>query len=211
VDGIVLARERTNEQYLPAGTELMRIGRLEDLEVEADVLSQEVTAVKVGDPAEVSGPSIGSQPATATVRRIYPAGFTKISSLGVEQQRVKVILGFEPKELQRLLHPADGQQGLGVDYRVRVRIFTKERSGVVVVPRSAVFLKASGDWAAYVVDNGRARLTDVQVGLMNDEQVEIVKGVNSKDVVILAPETNLKDGDRVKLTVEKRQDKTALD
>jgi len=204
VDGVVLAREVTNEQYLTAGTELMRIGRLEDLEVEADVLSQEVTDIKVGDRADVSGPSIGPEPAIATVGRIYPAGFTKVSSLGVEQQRVKVVLDFDPSELSRLLHPADGQQGLGVDYRVRVRIFTKEKSDVVVVPRSAVFRRADGGWAVYVVDKGRAKHTHVTVGLMNDEQAEIVNGVTADMVVILAPETNLKDGDRVQYNEERR-------
>ncbi len=95
-----------------------------DLEVEADVLSLDVVAAKVGDRAEIYGPAIGKPPAQAVVSRIYPAGFTKVSSLGVEQQRVKVILRFKQTDLQRLLK----DRRLGVGYRVRVRIFTADKT-----------------------------------------------------------------------------------
>ena len=114
---------------------LLKIGRWEDLEIEADVLSQELAPVKAGSAVDVSGPAIGTRPVVAHVTRIYPAGFTKISSLGVEQQRVKVVMRFGPADLARLR----AEQGLGVDYRVRVRIFTAERSGTLSIPRSSLF------------------------------------------------------------------------
>ena len=93
-------------------------------------------SAKIGDAVEIYGPAIGPAAVHGEVARIYPAGFTKISSLGVEQQRVRVIVQFHDREdLKRLLH----ERGLGVGYRVRVRIHTAERSQALVVPRSALF------------------------------------------------------------------------
>ncbi len=195
VDGVILDRLISNERYLNAGTALLEIGRLEDLEVEADVLSLDVVAAKVGDQVEIYGPAIGRPAARGIVKRIYPAGFTKISSLGVEQQRVKVIVGFEEGELSRLL----SDRRLGVGYRVRVRIFTADRSKAVLVPRSALFRAADNRWQVFAVRGGLARLQTVDVGLMNDEQDEITKGIAEGEPVILAPESSLTDGTRVSL------------
>ena len=198
VDGVVLDRMISNERYLAAGRTLLEIGRLEDLEVEADVLSLDVVAAKVGDRAEIYGPAIGQPPARATVERIYPAGFTKVSSLGVEQQRVKVILRFEPGELTRLLK----DRRLGVGYRVRARIFTADKTQALLIPRSALFRAADNTWQVFAVRDGRARLQTVEVGLMNDEQVEIVRGLSENEPVILAPESSLTDGARVEAVHE---------
>ena len=93
VKGVVLERAFSDERQLTAGTVLMKIGQLEDMEVEADILSQDVVNIKEKDEVEITGPAIGPVAAHGTVKRIYPAGFTKVSSLGVEQQRVKVIVG----------------------------------------------------------------------------------------------------------------------
>jgi HlyD family secretion protein len=193
VDGVVLDRLGANERYLSAGRTLLEIGRLEDMEVEADVLSLDVVAAKVGDRAEVYGPAIGKTPAKAVVSRIFPAGFTKVSSLGVEQQRVKVVLRFERGELDRLLK----DRRLGAGYRVRVRIFTEDRAKAMLIPRSALFRAADNTWQVFVVRGGRARLQTVEVGLMNDEQVEIVQGLSENEPVVLTPESSLNDGDRV--------------
>lgn len=193
IDGVVLERAMTNERMVTAGTTLLKIGRWDDLEVEADVLSQEVVRVKPGNTVEFFGPAIGSPRARGQVTRVYPAGFTKVSSLGVEQQRVKVVMVFEPDELARLR----GDRELGVDYRVHVRIFTNEKSAALVVPRSAIFRGADGGWQLFVIRGGAARLQPVSIGLGNDEQVEITHGVGENDEVVLAPETNLSDGQAV--------------
>ncbi len=193
VDGVVLNRYITDEQQLPAGTELLRIGRLDDLEIEADILSQDMVNVREGNEAEVSGAAIGKAPAHGAVRRIYPAGFSKISSLGVEQQRVKVVVALNAADSARLRK----ERGLGVAYRVRVRIFTDTHSQALTVPRSALFRGAAGNWQLFAVRNGKAALQAVQVGLMNDELVEITAGLKTKDTVILAPETNLTEGTAV--------------
>jgi HlyD family secretion protein len=193
VDGIVLERAVSNERQLGVGTLLLRIGRWDDLEIEADVLSQDVVRVKPDQRVEIHGPAIGSQPANAHVKRIYPAGFTKVSSLGVEQQRVKVVMQFEPDDLLRVREIND----LGVEYRVRVRIFTAQSSNALVVPRSALFRGADNGWRVFAVRGGRAHLQAVKVGLSNDEQAEILSGLDEADHVILAPETSLAEGQRV--------------
>jgi len=196
VDGIVLQRPVRDEQFLPAGTLLAKIGRLEDLEVETDVLTQDVGEVRVGDKVEIYGPAVGriaGQGWSGVVDRIYPAGFTKISSLGVEEQRVKVIVRFDPKELAVLRE----QRQLGVDFRVRVRVFVEARDSALVVPRSAVFRSSTGQWQAFVVRQGRAVLQGIEVGLSNDETAELVAGVEEGEPVILAPEHSLTSGTRV--------------
>jgi HlyD family secretion protein len=194
VDGVVLERYVSSEGYLPAGTRLLEIGQLEAMEVEAEVLTLDVVAAKIGDAAEIYGPAIGVPTVRGKVVRIYPAGFTKISSLGVEQQRVKVIIQFDnPDNLKRLL----SERGLGVGYRVRVRIFTAERSKALLVPRSALFRAADNSWQLFVVRRGVARLQTVEVGLMNDEQAEIHSGLTEGELVVLAPESSLSDGIRV--------------
>jgi HlyD family secretion protein len=193
IDGIVLERMMSDERQVLSGTVLLKIGRLEELQVEADVLSQDVVAVKPGDDVEISGPAIGPRPARGTVERVYPAGFTKVSSLGVEQQRVRVIVGFNTTDLERVRH----DRGIGADYRVSVRIFTKSKSNATVIPRSALFRAAEGNWQVFAVRDGRARLQPVETGLMNDETVEVTKGLADGEVVVLAPETSLADGARV--------------
>lgn len=193
VDGVVLEREVTNERQVGAGTVLLTIGRWEDLEIEADVLSQDVVRVKPGQTVEIHGPTIGQQPAIAKVTRIFPAGFTKTSSLGVEQQRVKVVMKFNGDDLARLRE----QNGIGVHYRVRTRIFTGESSGGLAVPRSALFRGARNDWQVYVIRNGKAELQSVKVGLSNDLEAEITGGLAEGEQVVLAPEASLAEGTKV--------------
>jgi HlyD family secretion protein len=193
VDGVVLERLVSDERQVAPGSVLLRIGRLEELQVEVDVLSQDVVDVKAGNEVEISGPAIGATPVHGAVERVYPAGFTKVSSLGVEQQRVKVIVSFNASDLERIRH----DRGLGTDYRVSVRIITHSKSAASVMPRSALFRGAEGKWQVFAVRDGRARLQAVETGLMNDELVEITRGLTDGDVVVLAPETSLADGTRV--------------
>ena len=201
IGGVVLDRPVTNERYLPAGQTLMEIGRLQDMEVEVDVLSLDAVNVKVNNRVEIHGPAVGtrldadhqSRPVQGSVKRIFPAGFTKISSLGVEQQRVKIIVDIDADDLDWLQQ----ERGLGVGYRVRVRIITAEKSEAVVVPRSTLFRDAQGRWQLYAVEAGRAQTRTVQLGMLNDELAEVVDGVRVGDEVILAPESNLSAGQLV--------------
>ncbi|MGQ9576711.1 MAG: efflux RND transporter periplasmic adaptor subunit [Thermoguttaceae bacterium] len=194
IDGIVLHRYTKDEGFYPAGTRLLEIGDLDDLEIEADLLSVDVAQVKPGYEVEVYGPAVGPVPARARVDRIYPAGFTKLSSLGVEQQRVKVIIRLEPAELKRLR----AERGLAVGYRVRVRIFSPARQDALIVPRSALFRGPEGTWRVFVVRRGRARIQQVALDVTNDDFAEVTQGLEEGDRVVLAPESTLADGQRVR-------------
>ncbi len=194
VDGTVLNRLESNERHVSAGTVLLEIGDLDQLEVEADVLSQDAVRIQPGAEVEIYGPVIGLRPVVGRVTRVFPAGFTKISSLGVEQQRVKIIVAIDPEVLARLRE----QRGLGVGYRVRVRVFTAQRSGTLLVPRTAMFRGPAGGWQAFVIREGRARLVNLKIGLLNDSSAEVIDGVAAGEQVVLSPETTLADGARVR-------------
>lgn len=203
VDGRVLERLVQNERYLEAGTILLRIGRMEELEVESDILSQDVVDIQPDDPVEIYGPAIGARAGDGVaglVNRIFPAGFTKVSSLGVEQQRVRVVVRFGAGVLGELRASRD----LGVGYRVRVRIFTEQKPDALVVPRSALFRGADNGWQVFAVRHNRAELQPVTVGLMNDEKAEITEGLRENDFVVLAPESSLAPGDRVRRVARTR-------
>jgi HlyD family secretion protein len=197
VDGVVLKRELFSEQYVRAGTLLLTIGSLNELEIEAEILTQEAAAIREGHEVDIYGPALGrdvSDSVPGNVRRVLPDAFTKVSSLGVEEQRVKVIVALDdlPSVLQE-------RPGLGVGFRVRVRVYTDARQDVVAVPRSALFHNEAGGWAAFVVRDSRALQQNVEVGLMNDEWAEIRSGITEGETVIVAPESTLAEGVRVQV------------
>jgi HlyD family secretion protein len=197
VHGVVLHRYVRDEGFLPPGTRLLEIGQMERMEVEADLLTVDVVGVQRNDPVEIYGPAIGVPPARGIVERIYPSGFSKVSSLGVEQQRVKAIVRFEPNDLKRLL----AERNLGVGYRVRVRIETARKADALVVPRSALFRGPGGRWQLYAVRDGRAHVQDVTLGLVNDEYAEITSGLARGELVIPSPESSLVHRQRVAATI----------
>jgi len=194
VDGVVLTRHVANECVLPAGAPLLDIGRLEDLEVTVEVLTREVVAARVGNTVEIHGPAIGAAPIRGRVKRIEPEAFTKVSSLGVEQQRVNVVIALDPRDLKRL---NEAGHPLGVGFRVRVRVFTAEKAQVVRIPRAALFRGRRSGWRVFKIENGKSVRADVEVGLMNDRYAEIVSGLASGDRVIVAPDPALEIGTRV--------------
>jgi HlyD family secretion protein len=200
-DGLVLTREIEHERNLAAGTVLLTLGRLDELEIEADLLSQDVVAVHENDEVEIYGPAIGGplgKGVAGRVARIFPAGFTKLSSLGVEQQRVKVIVHFAEGVLAKLL----AARGLGVDHRVRVRIYTSLAENALVVPRSALFRGPAGDWRVFAIRAGRAAIQPVTIGLMNDDAAQITQGIAAGEKVVLTPESSLREGDWIRARVE---------
>ena len=194
VDGILLRRLVKNEAYLAAGTLLLEIGVMEDLRVTADILSQDVVTVRPGNPVEIYGPSIGATPVLGTVWRVRPAGFTKVSSLGVDQQRVPVIIQFEPDALKLLKEKG---RTLGLGYRVRARIYTEEKKNVIKVSRTALFRGSNNQWQVFCVRSKKAVLVPVTVGIVNDNEAEILTGLKEGEAVVVAPPKSLKAGDPV--------------
>ncbi len=195
VDGVVLSRAVFSEQFLRSGSEVVTVGDLRQLEIEAEVLTQDAAHIEVGDRVEIYGQALGrgaGQGWAGRVRRVLPDAFTKVSSLGVEEQRTHVIVDLDDPEA------ADaGPVRLGVGYRVRVRIFTDTRDQALAVARSALFRNDVGGWSLFVVHNGRAQRREVGVGIMNDEWAEVTQGLAAGEVVIVAPESTLDEGTRV--------------
>jgi HlyD family secretion protein len=187
VDGVVLKRLRESETVVPAGEPLLEIGDPQRLEVVADLLSTD--AVKVAAGSQVSIEQWGGGRALqARVRRVEPSGFMKVSALGVEEQRVNVIIDFT--------EPAEAVRALGDSYRVEVRIVIWQAEDVLKVPVGSLFRRGD-DWAVFAVDEGYARLRTVQLGQRNNDEGQILKGLDTGQTVVLHPPDTLADGARV--------------
>jgi HlyD family secretion protein len=194
INGVVLKRYVWNEKVLNAGEHLLDIGNLDELQITSDILSEQVVKIKEGQPVDIFGETIGDDPISGKVTRVKPQGFTKVSSLGVEQQRVGVVVDFTDAARQAL-----DQQGreLGLAYRVRVRVYTDEADRALIIPRTCLFRGEDGSWQVYVVRNSKAQEVQVDVGLTNDKEAQILKGLAEGDTVIVAPEASLTSGTRV--------------
>jgi len=134
IDGVVLKRYVRDETVLQPGEPLLEIGDLSRLQVTVEVLTEDAARIEAGDEVEIFGETVGESSLRGTVLRVKPSGFTKLSSLGVEQQRVDVVVAFAPGELRRL--EKDGRR-LGNGYRVRVRIYTASSRSEPAPPSSA--------------------------------------------------------------------------
>jgi HlyD family secretion protein len=189
VDGVVLKRLRESEMFVPAGDPLIEIGDERQLEIVSDLLSTDAVRVKPGARAIIEQWG-GAKALDARVRRIEPAGFMKISALGVEEQRVNVVLDFADSS-------SAARAQLGDGYRVEVRVVVWEGANVSRVPTSALFRHGEA-WAVYVVDNGRARRTLVELGHQTGQYAEVVSGLADGVRVIVHPGDTLVDGARVR-------------
>jgi HlyD family secretion protein len=189
IAGVVLKRLRESESVVPAGDPLLEIGNPLELEIVADLLSTDAVRLRPGARAMIEEWG-GQQTLDARVRRIEPAGFTKISALGVEEQRVNVILDFAD--------PEDARTALGDAYRVEVRVVEWEARDVIKVPTSALF-REGAEWAVYVVENGRARLTIVKLGHQTGQDAEVTAGLLDGARVVLHPADTLSHGARVRI------------
>ncbi len=187
IDGRLIHRELQSSQPINAGQWLMDIGDPAQLEIEADILSADAVRLAPGMPTEVL--RWGGEPLAATVHRIEPGGFTKTSALGVEEQRTQVIFNIDS--------PYALWQSLGDGYRVDLDITSEAAEDALQIPVGALFRSNDG-WAVYRIDNGRARLTEVQTGLKSDSHVQIVDGLTAGDEVIVQPDAQIKDGSRVR-------------
>ena len=189
VNGVVLKRLRESEMVVPVGEPLLEIGDPASLEIVADLLSTDAVRVSPGAPVLIEQWG-GDQPLSARVRRVEPSGFMKISALGVEEQRVNVIID--------LVDGAAVVRQLGDGYRVEVRVVIWRDNAALKVPIGALFRRGD-QWAAFVIDNGLARLQIVQLGQRNDNEGQIAGGLDDGQTVALHPPDTLQDGMRVRI------------
>ena len=187
IDGAVLRLARESSGPVPAGALLLEVGDTSRLEVVADLPSADAVRVSPGDGGTISGWGGGGSLA-ARVRRVEPAGFTKVSPLGVEEQRVNVILD-----------PAGaGWEALGDAYSVDLSITIREVPDAVRIPSSALFVHGQG-WAVFAVDGNRARLRPVSVVARSGGSAALDGGVAPGDRVVLYPGDKIGDGVRVRV------------
>lgn len=183
--GSILRVLRESAGPVAAGTPLLEVGDVMQLEVNADLLSSDAARVQPGAAAKVTGWG-GPQPLDAHVRRIDPAAFTKVSALGLEEQRVHIVLDLATAP------PA----GLGHDYRVDVATVVWQDADVVRVPSTALF-RSGERWTVYRIADGRARLAFVDVGPSDGTFTVVTSGIHERDEVITQPSDAVQDGTRV--------------
>lgn len=184
VNGVVLRRLVESEAVVPMGQPLVEVGDLQAVEIVADLLSSAAVRVQAGQAVLVEQWG-GDRPLNGRVRRIEPSGFTKISALGVEEQRVNVLIDFE--------EPRERWQALGDGYRVEVRIVIWARDDVLKVPTSSLF-RHQTEWAVYVVEGGVARRRAVVIGQQSGLEAEVLKGLEPGARIVLYPSDAIADG-----------------
>jgi HlyD family secretion protein len=187
VNGAILKRYRESEGVVESGTPLLELGDPRELEVEVEVLSKDAVRIAPGGRVlfERWG---GGDPLEGVVRTIEPRGFTKISALGVEEQRVLVIADFasSPESWVRL----------GDGYRVEARFIVWSRDDALTLPSSALF-RRGGEWSAFAVEGGEATLRRVEIGQNNGLTAEVLGGLEAGDEVIVHPDDEIADGTAV--------------
>lgn len=187
INGRILRVMQESSTIVQPGMPLLEIGDPSNLEVEIDVLSAD--AVKIAPRASVSLEHWGGEkPLEGIVRVVEPSAFTKISALGVEEQRTNVIVDF--------VGPPEKRKTLGDGFRVDARIVVWESDNALEVPTGALF-RHGEQWAVFVIRDGRAKLQIVYLGHRNDAAAEVLKGLSEGDEVILHPSDRIENQTRI--------------
>lgn len=187
VRGVLLRVMQESEAVVPAGAPLMEVGDPASLEAVVDVLTTDAVDIRPGAPVRLDRWG-GDSALSGYVHRVEPSAFTRLSALGVEEQRVNVIV--------RPTAPRSAWAALGDGFRVEASILTWEGRNRLIVPGGAVFRQGAG-WAVYVADGGRAHLRAIEIGRRNDSEVEVVRGLREGERVVIYPTDNVGDGVRV--------------
>ena len=185
--GRVIQRPIESATPVPIGQTLMEIGDPTQLEIEVEVLSSDAVRLRNGMPARIMRWG-GEGTLQARIARIEPGGFTKVSALGIEEQRTRVILHIES--------PREQWAALGDGYRVEAEFIVQRAEDVLQVPANALFRLGDG-WAVYRLVNGKAQRTPVQVGMRSALAAEIKDGLQADQTVIIQPDDRISDGTRI--------------
>ncbi len=184
IDGVVLRVLQESAGPVAAGTRLLEVADPSNLEIVVDLLSEDAVKVQSGYPVVIENWG-GEKPLRGRVRRVEPSGFTKVSALGIEEQRVNVIVDF--------VDPRETWASLGDGYRVETRTVIWEKDDALKAPASAVFPHGEG-FAVFVVSGGRAALRPVQIGRRNGLEVEVLQGLVENEMVVVHPSDKVADG-----------------
>jgi HlyD family secretion protein len=189
VSGVVLRVAQPSEVTLSAGTALLDIGDPARMEVVAELLTTDAVQAQPGRRAVIE--RWGGPPVQGRVRRVEPAAFTKVSALGIEEQRVKVLIDIDS--------PPEGWQAVGDGFRVTVRIVTQSVEQAMLAPVGALFPFADGGMAVYRIEGNRARLRPVEVAGRNGNEAWIQSGLQAGQSVIVYPPPTVSEGGRVRV------------
>lgn len=187
VSGRILRIMQESERVVPGGFPLMEVGDPTDLEVRIEVLSRDGVAIQPGARVRLEQWG-GSDPLTARVRLVEPSAFTKISALGVEEQRVYVVADFTD--------PLEKRLTLGDSYRVEARVVVWESAAALRAPAGALFQRG-GVWQTFTIEGNTARLRTVKVGRSNGVESEVIDGLPEGAQVVVYPGDKVADGMRV--------------
>ncbi len=187
VSGRVLRVMKESEMVAAPGMEILEVGNPEDIEIEAEILSRDAVTIRPGDAVEIEQWG-GETPLIGRVRRVEPAAFTKVSALGVEEQRVIV--------LSDLVDLPDAAKTLGDRFRVEVRVAVWHGDDVLVVPAGALFRQGNA-WMTFVFSGGKAVLTPVEAGHSDGRFTEILSGIEAGTEVLLHPPDTVENGRRI--------------
>ena len=188
VTGFVLRVWQESEATVNPGAQLLEVGDISDLEAVIDVLSRDAVKIHRGDMVLLEHWG-GDAPLRARVRVVEPSGFMKISTLGVEEQRVWVIADF--------VDPPEKRPTLGDAFRVEARVIIDEARNVLKIPTSALF-RTGTDPAVFLVTNRVAHQHKVKVGRQNGLEAEILEGLSEGDLVVLHPSDQIQDGVKIR-------------
>ena len=189
VSGRVLRVAQESENVIAAGAEIMTLGDPNELEIVVEMLSTDAVQVAPGADVIIDNYGRTEEPLRGRVRLVEPYGFTKISALGVEEQRVNVIVDF--------VGPPSEWSMLGHGYRVEAAVVIWSGDDVLQAPVAALF-RSGGRWAVFRIDEGVVRLTPVQVGRDNGQSAQILSGIEAGETVVLYPGEQVSDGVRVR-------------
>lgn len=189
IDGVVLRIFEESSTVVTPGQPLLEVGNPSDLEVVIDVLSTDAVKIQPGNPVVLQYWG-GDGPLLAEVRRVEPAAFTKVSALGVEEQRVNVLADFR--------EPATAYSRLGDQYRVEARVIIWKEDQILQVPHAALF-RWEGQWAVFVVQDQRLSLRQVDVGRRNETHAQVLSGLEVGETVVIYPSDLLAEGDTVRV------------
>ncbi len=192
IDGVVLRKIQESESVVSAGQPLLEVGNPKDLEIVADYLSRDAVRIQPGARVFIERWG-GDETLEGRVQRVEPSGFTKVSALGVEEQRVNIIID--------LVTPFSRRQSLADGFRVETRVVVSECEDAIHVPSGSLFRRRDG-WGVFVVEAGRARLRSVEIGARTPRNVEILRGVAPGETVIMHPGQAISDGVRVTALTE---------
>jgi HlyD family secretion protein len=184
VSGVVLEVTDQSARMVQPGSPILIIGDLADLEIELDLLSSDAVRVPPDARALIERWG-GDTTLEARLRRVEPSAFTRVSALGIEEQRVRLRLD--------LLSPPDERPGLGAGFRVQVHLIIWEAQDVLRLPQAALFRQDDG-WAVFTAREGRAVLTPVQIARQAGGWAEVVQGLDAGSEVVLYPASALSDG-----------------